>query len=109
MGPALRALFVLLYRPGEELSILFFYRSMPNLDPAPDTLERLQIQLDAIARDAAVTVRPYGTITRGEAGEVLASFPGLWGRPCGRYSFYYTGRERNCQSCFFTGSVQTQS
>ncbi len=51
--------------------------SMPNLDPAPDTLEHLQIQLDAIARDAAVAVRPYGTITRGEAGEVLADMAAM--------------------------------
>ena len=32
--------------------------SMPNLDPVPDDLDSLQIQLDAIARDAVVAVRP---------------------------------------------------
>ena len=40
--------------------------AMPNLKPVPDTLENLREQLDIIARDAAVAVRPYGAITRGE-------------------------------------------
>ncbi|MBR2006465.1 MAG: amidohydrolase family protein, partial [Alistipes sp.] len=33
--------------------------SMPNLNPAPDTVEHLQVQLDAIKRDAVVKVLPY--------------------------------------------------
>ncbi len=46
--------------------------SMPNLFPCPDTYEHLKIQLDAIEKDALVNVVPYGTITMGEKGEVLA-------------------------------------
>ena len=51
--------------------------SMPNLDPVPDDLDSLQIQLDAIARDAVVAVRPYGAITRGERGETLADMAAM--------------------------------
>ena len=46
--------------------------SMPNLNPCPDTLEHLRVQLDAIERDAVINVIPYGTITMGEKGDVLA-------------------------------------
>ncbi|MEG2366318.1 MAG: dihydroorotase [Alistipes sp.] len=41
---------------------------MPNLTPAPDSVEHLQVELDAIARDAAVRVIPYGCITVGQKG-----------------------------------------
>ena len=40
--------------------------SMPNLDPVPDTLGNLQIQLNIIKKDAVIDVRPYGSITKGE-------------------------------------------
>ena len=42
--------------------------SMPNLCPAPDTPETLARQLEIIRRDAAVRVKPYGTITMGQRG-----------------------------------------
>ena len=51
--------------------------AMPNLQPIPDTLETLAPELDAIRRDAAVHVYPYGAITRGEAGEVLSDMEEL--------------------------------
>ncbi len=51
--------------------------SMPNLKPVPDTLENLNVQRDIIARDAAVTVRPYGAITKGEAGAELADLEAM--------------------------------
>ena len=43
--------------------------TMPNLNPAPDTKEHLDCQLDIIGRDAEIAVFPYGTITMGEMGE----------------------------------------
>ena len=46
--------------------------TMPNLDPVPDSMEHLQVQLDAIQKDACITVIPYGAITKGEKGETLA-------------------------------------
>ena len=42
--------------------------SMPNLDPAPDDLEHLEVQLEAIRKDARVRVLPFGCITRGQKG-----------------------------------------
>lgn len=42
--------------------------TMPNLDPVPDCPENLQIQLDAIARNAKINVLPYASITKGRKG-----------------------------------------
>lgn len=46
--------------------------AMPNLKPVPDSLENLQIELDAIEKTANVNVYPYGAITKNEAGEELS-------------------------------------
>ena len=51
--------------------------AMPNLNPVPDSPERLRAELEAIGRDAAVRVYPYGAITRGEKGEELADLAAL--------------------------------
>jgi dihydroorotase len=51
--------------------------SMPNLNPCPDTMEHLQIQLDAIEKDALINVIPYGTITMGEKGEALSEMDAM--------------------------------
>ena len=42
--------------------------SMPNLDPAPDSLPHLEAQLEAIRRDARVRVVPFGCITQRQKG-----------------------------------------
>lgn len=42
--------------------------SMPNLNPAPDSLATLGEQLALIERDAVVRVVPYGCITKGQQG-----------------------------------------
>ena len=46
--------------------------SMPNLKPTPDSLENLEVQLEAISRGACIAVHPYGTITKGEMGLELS-------------------------------------
>ena len=46
--------------------------TMPNLNPIPDCMDALRLQLDAIERDAAIDVIPYGAITVGEKGEEMA-------------------------------------
>lgn len=46
--------------------------TMPNLNPVPDSREHLQLQLDAIKRDAVIKVFPYAAITVGEMGEQLS-------------------------------------
>lgn len=51
--------------------------AMPNLNPVPDSPENLRPELEAIERDAAVHVYPYGAITRGEQGADLADLEGL--------------------------------
>ena len=51
--------------------------TMPNLDPVPDCLENLKVQLDIIERDAAVKVIPFGAITVGEGGERLSDMESM--------------------------------
>ncbi len=51
--------------------------SMPNLNPVPDTLENLKIQMDIIEKDAVINVYPYGSITVGQKGERLADLEGM--------------------------------
>ena len=43
--------------------------TMPNLNPAPDSLSHLKVQNDIIARDSHIGVHPYATITLGQKGE----------------------------------------
>lgn len=43
--------------------------TMPNLNPAPDSLEHLAIQLELIRQNATINVLPYGCITKGQKGE----------------------------------------
>ena len=57
--------------------------AMPNLKPVPDCLENLQAELDFIAKDAKIHVYPYGAITRGEKGEVLADLAATAPYVCG--------------------------
>ena len=42
--------------------------TMPNLAPAPDTLDNLNVQLEIIKKDAVIDVYPYGCITMGQKG-----------------------------------------
>lgn len=51
--------------------------AMPNLAPAPDSLENLQTQLDIINRDAKIKVLPYATITHERYGRELVDFEAL--------------------------------
>jgi dihydroorotase len=57
--------------------------SMPNLRPAPDSVENLNKQLEIIESDAAVAVKPYGTITVGQAGNELSDMEGMAKDVCG--------------------------
>ena len=51
--------------------------TMPNLNPVPDSVENLQLQLRMIEEQAVIYVYPYGAITVGEKGEVLADLEGM--------------------------------
>ncbi len=51
--------------------------TMPNLNPVPDSVDNLKLQLDKIRSDACISVTPYGAITVGERGEELADLAGM--------------------------------
>lgn len=51
--------------------------TMPNLNPAPDSVEGVEAQLAAIRRGASIAVTPYGTITRGSLGEELSDMEAI--------------------------------
>ncbi len=46
--------------------------TMPNLKPVPDSLENLNLQLNAIKNVGKIEVIPYGSITKGQMGEELS-------------------------------------
>ena len=53
--------------------------TMPNLIPVPDCPEYLDMEQQAIDRDAVIHVHPYGAVTVGQQGQRLADFDGLAG------------------------------
>ena len=67
--------------------------SMPNLSPAPDSLENLKLQLDIIEKDACIRVHPYGTITKEQKGEELSDMEEM-----AKYAVAFTDDGRGVQS-----------
>ncbi len=57
--------------------------TMPNLNPVPDCIENLKVQLDAVKKDACIEVIPFGAITVGEKGEQLSDLSGMAKDVCG--------------------------
>ena len=57
--------------------------TMPNLNPVPDSVENLNQQLKLIEDGACIHVYPYGAITIGEKGEVMADLAGMAANVCG--------------------------
>ncbi len=51
--------------------------AMPNLIPAPDTKEHLNIELEAIKKDAVIRVIPYGTISMERKGVQLSDMTAM--------------------------------
>jgi len=51
--------------------------TMPNLNPVPDSVENLKLQLDKIESDACIHVYPYAAITVAERGEKLSDMEGM--------------------------------
>lgn len=51
--------------------------TMPNLNPAPDSVYNLKKQLDIISRDACIQVIPYATITRLRMGNEPVDYDAL--------------------------------
>lgn len=50
---------------------------MPNINPVPDSMEHLKLELDAIDRDAVVNVYPYASITKKRLGKELVDYAAL--------------------------------
>lgn len=50
---------------------------MPNLNPVPDSVEHLKVELAAIREKALINVYPFGAITIGEMGKELADLEGM--------------------------------
>ncbi len=57
--------------------------AMPNLNPVPDSLENLRLQLEEIGKQACIRVTPYGAITVGEKGQTLADMEAMAPYVCG--------------------------
>lgn len=55
---------------------------MPNLNPAPDSVENIGKELEIIRRDACIDVRPYSTITVGRKGSEVVDVAALKGLCC---------------------------
>ena len=51
--------------------------TMPNLNPVPDSVAHLGEQLKLIEEQAVIHVYPYGAITVGEKGEIIADLEGM--------------------------------
>ncbi len=47
--------------------------TMPNLNPVPDSLASLKVQLDIINKDSKIQIIPYGAITKGQQGLTLSN------------------------------------
>lgn len=64
-------------RSGSQAALLGGFttiHTMANLNPIPDTLENLKIQLGIIEKDSYIKIVPYGSITKGLKGNQLADF-----------------------------------
>ena len=57
--------------------------TMPNLNPCPDSLATLNVQLKKIEQTAHINVHPYGTITKGQQGELLSDMEDISKYVCG--------------------------
>ena len=51
--------------------------TMPNLNPVPDCLSNLNVQLDIIEKDSVIKIYPYGSITVSQKGEILSNMDEL--------------------------------
>ncbi len=51
--------------------------TMPNLNPVPDSVEHLRVQLDIIENDSVINVFPYAAITKMQAGIELSDMDNL--------------------------------
>ncbi len=51
--------------------------TMPNLNPVPDSVEHLNVQLKIIEKDAVIDIFPYASITVAQNGQALSDMEGM--------------------------------
>ena len=51
--------------------------TMPNLNPVPDSIAHLQVQLQLIEQQSLIHIYPYGAISVGQKGEQLSDLEGM--------------------------------
>jgi len=51
--------------------------TMPNLVPTPDSKEGLQAQLELINKNSCISIHPFGSITKGQKGEMLSDMEAM--------------------------------
>jgi dihydroorotase len=56
--------------------------AMPNLNPCPDSLENLNVELEIIERDGLVNIYPYGAVTVAQKGMDLADLESFKDKVC---------------------------
>ena len=78
--------------------------TMPNLNPVPDSVENLKIQLDAIEKKAVIRVHPFGALTVAEAGREAADLEGMAG-----YVVGYSDDGRGVQSADMMESLMIRA
>ena len=57
--------------------------TMPNLNPVPDSLDTLKVQLDIIKKDAKINVLPFGSITKAQKGKEISDLEAMSPYVCG--------------------------
>ena len=57
--------------------------TMPNLNPVPDSLDTLKVQLDIIQKDAKINVLPFGSITKAQKGKEISDLEAMSPYVCG--------------------------
>ena len=57
--------------------------TMPNLNPVPDSLSNLNVQLEAIKQSAKINVLPFGSITKGQKSKEISDLEDMAPYVCG--------------------------
>lgn len=78
--------------------------AMPNVLPAPDTVERMQNMLALNQRDGAVHILQYATITTDRGGDELVDMPAL--KEAGAFAFSNDGNGVQTAGTMYQGMQQ---
>lgn len=51
--------------------------TMPNLDPVPDSMNSLRLQLEIIRKESVINIIPFASVTKGRKGDDLVDYAAL--------------------------------